>query len=274
MARLLARNGPAPATIFPLQKVRPDTHGGQPERWWVRVLAPTLNKVLPFGGTDRLRWEALLQQKQPTAEYRTLTAWIQDIVNAQGQGYSAEHALALATEAAGHVGHKLFERFFHCVQNLAKAESGIPLSRRLLVRIPCYDEQVIQQVQYVLKHSPFSTSFPRVVSTLYTQASTVLPDLADATRSMTRPSTPLRVARLLYANQVAPQAQQHVVHCADKPVLKYTTLPDPQAWKPMGQAMLEHQRHCASAYLQKQHTLLQNNVGHLVLRHPWECVRH
>ena len=86
---------------------------------------------------------------------------------------------------------------------------------------------------------------------------------------MTRPSTPLRVARLLSVNQVALQAQQHVVHCIDKPVLKYTTLPDPQFWKPMGQAMLEHQRHCACAYLQKQYTLLQNNVGHLVLRHPW-----
>ena len=200
LERLLARNGPAPATIFPLQKVRPDTHGGQPERWWVRVLAPTLNKVLPFGGTDRLRWEALLQQKQPTTEYRTLTAWIQDIVNAQGQGYSAEHALALATEAVGHVGQKLFERFFHCVQILAKAEWGIPLSRRMLGKIPCYDEEVIKQVQYVLKRSLFSTSLPLVVSTWYAQALTVLPDSADsmaaATRPMTRPSTPLRVARL------------------------------------------------------------------------------
>ena len=120
LARLLAQNGPAPATIFPLQKVKPDTHRGQPERWWVRGLAPTLNKVLPFGGTDRIRWEALLQQKQPTAENRVLTAWIQDIVNAQGQGYSAKQALALATEAVGPVGHKLFEHFFHYVQNLAK----------------------------------------------------------------------------------------------------------------------------------------------------------
>ena len=146
----------------------------------MRVLAPTLNKVLPFRGTDRLRWEALLQQKQPTAEYRTLTAWIQDIVNAQGQGYSAEHALALATQAVGHVGHKLFERFLHCVQNVAKAEWGIPLSRRLLVRIPCYDGQVIEQVQYVLTRSLFSMSLPLVVSTWYAQAWSVLPDLADS----------------------------------------------------------------------------------------------
>ena len=61
-----------------------------------------------------------------------------------------------------------------------------------------------------------------------------------------------------------------MVHCADKPVLKYTTLPDPQAWKPMGQALLTKKRHCACALPQKQHTLLQNNVGHLVLRHPWQ----
>ena len=274
LARLVARNGPAPATIFPLQKVKPDTHGGQPERWWVRVLAPTLNKVLPFGGTDRLRWEALLQQTQPTAENSTVTAWIQDIVNAQGQGYSAEHALALATEAVGHVGHKLFECFFHCVQNLAKAEWGIPPSRRLLVRIPCYDEQVIKQVQYTLKRSLFCTSLPLVVSTWYAKALRVLPDSADsvaaATRPMTRPNTPLRVARLLSTNQVALQAQQHIVHCADKPVLKYTTLPDPQASKPMGHAMVENQRYCAGTYLQQQHTLLQNNVGHPVLRHPWQ----
>ena len=86
---------------------------------------------------------------------------------------------------------------------------------------------------------------------------------------MARPSTPLRVARLLSTNQVVLQARQHVVHCADKPVLKYATLPDPHAWKPLGQAMLENQRHCACAYLQRQHDLLQNNV-HLVLRHPWQ----
>ena len=160
------------------------------------------------------------------------------------------------------------------MQNLAKAAWGIPLSRRLLIRIPCYDEQVIKQVQYTLKRSLFCTSLPLVVSTWYAQALTVLPDSADsvaaATRPMTRPNTPLRVARLLSANHVALQAQQHIVHRADKPVLKYTTLPDPHAWKPMGQAMLENQRHCACTYLQRQHALLQNNVGHLVPRHPWQ----
>ena len=274
LGRLLARNGPAPATIFPLQKVKPDTHGGQLERWWVRVLAPTLNKVLPFGGLDRLRCKALLQQKQSTPQNRTLTASIQDILNAQGQGYSAEHALALATEAMGHVGHELFVCFFHCVQNLAKAAWGIPLSRRVLIRIPCYDEQVIKEVQYTLKRSLFCTNLPLVVSTWYAQALTVLPDLANtvaaATRPMARPSTPLRVARLLSTNQVALQARQHVVHCSDKPLLKYATLPDPHAWKPLGQAMLEKQRHCACAYLQRQYALLQNYVGHLVLRHPWQ----
>ena len=115
-----------------------------------------------------------MQQKQPTAENRTLTVWIQDIVNAQGQGYSAEHALALAIEAVGHVGHKLCEHFFHCVQNLAKAACGIPLSRRPLIRVPCYDEQVIKQVQYTIKRSLFCMNLPLVVSTWYAQALTVL----------------------------------------------------------------------------------------------------
>ena len=78
-------------------------------------------------------------------------------MNAQGQGYSAEHALVVATKAVGHVGHKLFDCFFHCVQNLAKAAWGIPLFRRLLIRIPCYDDQAIKQVQYTLKRSLFTS---------------------------------------------------------------------------------------------------------------------
>ena len=76
LAHLLTRNGPAPPTIFTLLKLKPNTQGRQPERWWVRVPAPTLKKVLPFGGTYRLRSEALLQQKPPKAGNRTLTAWI------------------------------------------------------------------------------------------------------------------------------------------------------------------------------------------------------
>ena len=82
-------------------------------------------------------------------------------------------------------------------------------------------------------HPLFSTNLPLVVSTWYAQALTVLPEFANtvaaARRPMARPSTPLRVARLLSTNQVALLAQPQVVNLAENPVLKYTTLPDPHA---------------------------------------------
>ena len=175
-----------------------------------------------------------------------MTAGIQDIVNAQGHGYFAE--LALAIEAVGHIGHKLFERFFHCVQNLAKLALGIHLSRRLMIGIPYYDDQVIKQVRYTVKRSLFRTSLPLVVSTWYAQALTALPQfehtLAAATRPMARPSIRFCVARLLSANQVALRAQEHVVNLTYTRVLKYMTLPDPQTWKHFGRQMLTNQRQC------------------------------
>ena len=255
--------------------MKPDTHAGGPERWWLGVLAPTLNNVLPFGRTDRLRWEAFLHQKQPTAENRTLTAWIHDIVNGQGQRYSAEHALALATEAVGHVGRKPFECFFHCVQNLAKAAWGIPLSRRLLIRIPCYDDQVINQVQYTSKGSVLSTNLLLVASTWYAQALPVLPEYAHtasvATRPMAHPSTPLRVARLLSTKQVALQAHQHVVNLAEKSVSKFNDVAGPACLETIGSSNVGQPPPLFCAYLQQQHVLLHNNRGHQVLRHPWQC---
>ena len=108
----LLDNEPAPATIFPPQKLHLDTHGRQLERWRVRVLAPTLKKVLPFGGIDRLQWEALLQQKHTSAADRALTALLHHIINDRGRGYTTEHGLALATQVVGHIRHKLFQPFF------------------------------------------------------------------------------------------------------------------------------------------------------------------
>ena len=133
---------------------------------------------------------------------------------------------------------------------------------------------MIKQGQYTLKRSLFCTSLPLVVSTWYAQALSVLPDsaktVAAATQTMARPSTSLHVARLRSTNEIALQAQQHIVHCADKPVLKYATWQDPHASKPLGQAMLKHPQDCVCTYLQRQHALLQNNVGHLVPRNPWQ----
>ena len=34
--------------------------------------------------------------------------------------------------------------------------------------------------------------------------------------------------------------------------------------------MLANHRQCSCAHLQQQHVLPHNNVGHLVLRHPWQ----
>ena len=71
---MMAKHGPAPVTIVGLQTVPDHQHGIQPERWWARVLSPTLNCVLPFGGIDRIRWTTMLHKRQVDATSISMTA--------------------------------------------------------------------------------------------------------------------------------------------------------------------------------------------------------
>ena len=149
LARVLAKHGPACMTMLGVQRVPPMVHGGQPERWWVRALSPTLNKRLPFGGLDQLRWSGILDASHtsvPVGE-RTLTALLQDITNSQGRGQHAHELLSLACEAVGHVGPKLFDNFFTLVRNCVKKQLGFLLRRRYVVRIPTYDGHILRMVQ-------------------------------------------------------------------------------------------------------------------------------
>ena len=83
LARMMANHGPAPVTIVGVQTVPDHQHGGQPERWWARVVAPTLNRVLLFGGIDRIRWTSILHRRHLGAQSGSMTALLQNLANTQ-----------------------------------------------------------------------------------------------------------------------------------------------------------------------------------------------
>lgn len=86
LAALLARQGVSYSTILPVQRVPPNIHGGAPERKWVQMVGIMLNKRLPFGGLDRLRWDAILCSNAAPQAYRGCKTMIQEIVHNRGRG--------------------------------------------------------------------------------------------------------------------------------------------------------------------------------------------
>ena len=194
LARVLAKHGPACMTMLGVQRVPPMVHGGQPERWWVRALSPTLNKRLPFGGLDQLRWSGILDASHtsvPVGE-RTLTALLQDITNSQGRGHHAHELLSLACEAVGHVGPELFDNFFTLVRNCVKKQLGFLLRRRYVVRIPTYDGHILRMVQSRVSPLLGATDMPPCIRAWYKRLVTVIahpaPPVSQAVRSRQQPA--------------------------------------------------------------------------------------
>ena len=108
LASLLARQGVSYSTILPVQRVPPKIHGGAPERKWVQMLGITLNKRLPFGGLDRLRWDTILCSRATPREYRGCTTLVQEVVYNKGRSLDPEDGLTLASQALRRVEKNLF----------------------------------------------------------------------------------------------------------------------------------------------------------------------
>ena len=121
LTKVLAHEGVARVSILGLQLVPEHTHAGGPEGWWVHVLSPTLNQVLPFGGLDGMRWNSLLNRSHQSSQETSMKSLIQDIVNSHGRAFSADELPSFAIDCYNHVDISLFERFFHIVRRKVQA---------------------------------------------------------------------------------------------------------------------------------------------------------
>ena len=76
---------------------------------------------------------------------------IQEIVHNRGRNLDPEDWLTLASQALRRVDKNLFERFFTVLKRVVRTKWALVLKRRVVLRVPSYNEGVIGHIQAVLR---------------------------------------------------------------------------------------------------------------------------
>ena len=152
LARMLAREGPSRVTIVALQDVA-NKQAGAVERWWNTVLGQTLNQVTPFGGIDAFRVERMLgaHSKTVSLERASLSTMVHSLLR-EGEcktDKEMDDRWWFVTCVAGKIEPNLFERFFKHVVKLTVQKWKLTVKRRLVLRIPCFDQAMQAKVRGV-----------------------------------------------------------------------------------------------------------------------------
>ena len=273
LARMMARHGPAPVTIVGLQTVPDHQHGGQRERWWARVLAPTLNRVLPFGGIDRIRWTSILHGRQLGAQSGSMTALLQNLANTHCRGYSGDELLSLVSACVGHVGPRLFDSFFAHVRKVCMRDMGFRVQRRYGVRIPTYSAHIVRSVQSKICKTLGLMRLPPAVRAWYQCVLTVIPTTSPqaslASRPARGPEAPLLTKNVILRSISPDTLGEWRVPVTDSQV--FYVVPHGTDLSQVKTNVLQN-LHCmqCECHALMQHPLLSNALGHLVIRHPWQ----
>ena len=92
LARIFDTQGSHKSAMFPLERVSP-ARAGEGERYWARVLSPTVNQVLPFRGIDRVLWEEMIANKTEAPRTTTLRAKVLWMMQSGNQSESVSQLL-------------------------------------------------------------------------------------------------------------------------------------------------------------------------------------
>ena len=271
LAQVLSREGAARASILGLQLVPETTHAGGPERWWIHVLSPTLNQVLPFGGLDRMRYNSVLNRSHHTAQEKSMKSLILDVVNSQARTFSADELVSLATDCCGHVEVSLFERFFNLTRQKARAQWGFILKRRVVIRVPTYDVHTIMVTRKAITKASMTLDKALSVRLWYVRVLSVMPlqspPATMASRPKEVPKSPSIASRIVRAAC----SRREVPHtCCELARVSFIKLCPPFDIAPLCESVFTSLRShgCNCSALFEQYPELSNRLGHVVLREP------
>ena len=145
LARVLARHGCHKVTIFPLERVT-DENASERERFWERVLSPTLNQKIPYGGVDRLTWEFLTSDGIESPENKTLKSRTEFMMRRDLGPNDLSSAWEFLCQVNKHVEPNLFERLFRKLKCDVRKQWGTDLPRRIVIKVPSYAQEVLDVV--------------------------------------------------------------------------------------------------------------------------------
>jgi hypothetical protein len=146
LPRILARDGAESVTMVLVELVE-QRQGGARERAWEKALAPTLNKVTPFGGIDVIRWETVLNEKVEPDSCLSIASTANDIMSSPNYPISLNSLLHFLSSALGRVRSQLFEKLFRFCKDRVKREWGLVLPRRFTTKVPSYDKSLISDLK-------------------------------------------------------------------------------------------------------------------------------
>ena len=150
--RLIAKHGMGCMTMYPVERVEPST-AGQRERFWDRVHAPITNQRTPFGGVDRLMWELISDEREDSAEMKTLKARAELILRKGVLHLGILTVIRFMVDACGHLQACLFDRLFRAVKRTVREQCGFLLPRRLTFHVPSYEPHVRAKIRrFIVNH--------------------------------------------------------------------------------------------------------------------------
>ena len=270
LSRLLARNGPAGASIMAVERVPPHTHGGQPQRKWVLMLGVTCNQRLPFGGMDTLTWENIINRDLPHA--RGIHKLINHLVWSGNENFCREEGLTLACSIIQHTEPKAFDRFFTVLRRVLKRKWALPLLRRIVITVPTYDTHIIASCRHAIKNMIHTLPIPKTLQDWYTIVLTIIsepsPPITRAVDSGTRTTVPALVVGVLrgtVGGEVTKTCTHSGVPCSR---LNYQSdlSEDFQHAYDLTKQWVSN-RPCTRTLTRASHPSLRNCLGHMVLRH-------
>ena len=118
---------------------------------WDRVLAPTLNQRVPFGGLNRLTWEFISANKIPGEQHRTMQSKAEFLISKTFTAAELSTVLEFMTQVHGHLHTAVFERLFRKIKREVHQFWGVDLPRRIVVRVPSYHQEVLDTVTRVVR---------------------------------------------------------------------------------------------------------------------------
>ena len=271
LARVLARHGSHNVTIVPLEQVS-SSEACERERFWDRVLSPTLNQKVPYGGLDPLTWEFLATDRVEAPEQRTLKHNTEFLLKKELGPQDISSVLEFMCQINERVDAALFEQLFRKVNADVKRLSGTNLPRRVVVKVPSYSQDVLDAVKRVVCTELRSLWLPPGLCRWLCTVINVIPAPTACIAEFAK------VSRSVLAGRVAHALDERNTDCqlgewvpagsSGAWVVKPSPSPFDVAWEDIEQLTrvrtLRDGRRCHEHF--RAHPCLENSTGHVVLR--------
>ena len=117
------------------------------ERYWARVLAPTVNLVVPFGGVHRFLLDEITAGELESPDSHSRRDKIQWVLRAGVDSFDLSYVPKLLSVVEKHVVSSVFDKLFREVKEQVHSQRGVKLPRCWAMHVPSYDQLVVETVK-------------------------------------------------------------------------------------------------------------------------------